>query len=123
MLYYLTFNVIISYMKGASKEKLNARIRRLRKGAKLTQNDVAAALQINRVAVVSIEAGKRKVSADEVLILCELFGCSTDELLLGVHEEDSPFLKAFMALDKKDRKEVMEWIEFKLQKGKGRVVA
>ena len=116
MLQYLSFYDTISIM-GSKSEELHTRIRRMRKGANLRQDEVATRLHVNRMAIVSMEAGRRKVSTDELLLLCDLFHCSADDLLTGGHkEENTPFMRTFLSLNKSDRKEVMELMEFKLQR-------
>lgn len=117
MLLFLSFYDRISCMSGVSTEKLHTRIRRMRKSAQLTQDELASFLHVKRMAVVSMEAGNRKVSADELMLLCNLFRCSADELLTGSRKnDDAAFLKTYLSLNKGDREEVMELMEFKLQR-------
>ncbi len=46
-----------------------------------TQEDVAQVLGVHRVAVTEIEAGRRKLSAVELVLLAEWLGCPVTELL------------------------------------------
>ena len=55
----------------------------MRKESRLTQEVIAASLHINRLTVGAIEAVKRRITADELSSLCDLFHCSADELLFG----------------------------------------
>ena len=104
-------------MKPRATEKMHERIRRLRKEARLTQEEIASSLHINRMAVVSMESGSRKVSADELMALCDALHCSADEILYGKRQDD-PVLLTYNALNSRDRKEVLELMEFKLQRRK-----
>jgi len=91
------------------------RIKKARKEIRLSQEDVAKHLGLNRTAVVEIEAGKRKISSEELKKFCELFGKTADELLYGntTSDVDLILLRNFAALDEADQKEIMGLIEFK----------
>lgn len=118
MLYYITIYVRIYNMaKENAKEQLHVRLRRMRKDARLTQEEIASALDINRLSVVAMEAGNRRVSADELSQLCRLFHCTADELLFGEKKEKGKsFYRAFEALDTSDKEEVLELMEFKIRR-------
>jgi transcriptional regulator with XRE-family HTH domain len=103
-------------------KKLSDRIREARKKLNLSQEYVAKYLGVGRSAVVDIESGKRKVSADELGKLSELFLIPVDELLNG-RTASSPsqvFARSFEALDESDQTEILNLIEFKMAM-KGRV--
>lgn len=95
--------------------KLYERIKKLRTNLHLSQEYVAKILGVNRNAIVEIEAGKRKVSAEELGKLGELFKVSTDELLNGrqVEMPITMFARKFEELDEADQKEILNLIEFK----------
>lgn len=95
--------------------KLHERIKKLRTNLHLSQEYVAKILGVNRNAIVEIEAGKRKVSAEELGKLGELFKVSTDELLNGrqVEMPATMFARKFEELDEADQKEILNLIEFK----------
>lgn len=63
------------------KETFGERIRRLRKDRKLKQEQVAAALSVNRKAVSHYENDVREPSFETLIRLSELFRVSTDYLL------------------------------------------
>ena len=63
------------------KETFGERIRRLRKERKLKQEQVAAALSVNRKAVSHYENDVREPSFETLIRLSELFRVSTDYLL------------------------------------------
>lgn len=95
--------------------KLNERIKNARKQLYLSQEYVANFLGVNRNAIIEIESGKRKVSAEELGKFSELFHITTDELLHGNNDYTSGqiFIKNFELLDENDQKEILNLIEFK----------
>ena len=94
---------------------LGERIRKLRNDLHLSQEYVANYLGVRRAAVVEIESGKRKVSADELVKFSELFLVSADELLHGSKAElpAQVFARSFSSLDESDQREILNLIEFK----------
>lgn len=96
-------------------KKMNERIKKLRLGLHLSQEYVANFLGVNRSAIVEIESGKRKVSAEELGKFGELFQISTDELLRGKSTSmpEQIFARKFGSLDETDQREILNLIEFK----------
>lgn len=95
--------------------KINERIKNARSNLHLSQEYVANYLGVNRTAVVEIESGKRKVSAEELGKFSELFQIPSDELLYG-KSTSMPiemFARKFGSLDENDQKEIINLIEFK----------
>lgn len=94
---------------------LYERIKEARTELHLSQDYVAKFLGVNRTAIVEIESGKRKVSADELGKFSELFQIPTDELLNGRSTEMPVrmFARRFGALDEADQQEILNLIEFK----------
>lgn len=71
-----------------TKNVIGTRVRDLRRDRKWTQKDLAAqleiaGLQISEITILRIEKDERLVRDVEVVKLAEIFGISTDELLLG----------------------------------------
>ncbi|MBQ7386896.1 MAG: helix-turn-helix transcriptional regulator [Clostridia bacterium] len=67
------------------ERKIGNNIRKLREKAGLTQEQVAARLQINgcditRSAVAKIEVGQRHLYPDEIIILKEILSSTYDEI-------------------------------------------
>lgn len=91
------------------------RIKEARTELHLSQDYVAKFLGVNRTAIVEIESGKRKVSADELGKFSELFQIPADELLNGRSTEMpvQMFARRFGALDEADQQEILNLIEFK----------
>lgn len=94
---------------------LYERIKEARTELHLSQDYVAKFLGVNRTAIVEIESGKRKVSADELGKFSELFQIPADELLNGRCTEMpvQMFARRFGALDEADQQEILNLIEFK----------
>ena len=65
----------------AKPNSLAARLRVARERSGLSQEFVAAKLDLKRPAVSEIEAGRRKVKAEELAILADLYHVSVDWLL------------------------------------------
>lgn len=107
--------IYVKNLEEGSNMKLHERIKKLRTNLHLSQEYVAKILGVNRNAIVEIEAGKRKVSAEELGKLGELFKVSTDELLNGrqVEMPITMFARKFEELDEADQKEILNLIEFK----------
>ena len=80
-------------IKGEKMPNLNERLRDYRKESKITQEQIAKVLGINRCAVVEMESGRRKVSAEELIKLSEFYKITIDELVYGEKTEAS--LEAF----------------------------
>ena len=59
----------------------------LRKKAGLSQQYIADHLGISQGAVSQWEQGLSMPSADKLLLLAKLLGCTTDELLEGISEK------------------------------------
>jgi transcriptional regulator with XRE-family HTH domain len=95
--------------------KLAERLKKARNGLHLSQEFVSKQLNINRASVVQIEAGKRRVSAEELSQFSKLYGYSVDELLYGNRPEmpRTMFARGFSELDETDQNEILSLIEFK----------
>ena len=94
---------------------LGQRLKKTRGSHKFTQEYVAEKLGISRSAVSQIERGKRKVSSNELDVLSNIFGISTDELLKGNQVElpSQIFARKFEELYESDQNEILNLIEFK----------
>ena len=98
-------------------EKVNERIKDLRMQLHLSQDYVAKYLGMNRSTYTQMENGKRKVLADEVAKLSDLFGVTTDSLLSNTElsRPAAVFARSFEKLDERDQAEIMNLIRFKEQ--------
>lgn len=72
-------------MNAATEKKIGNNIRKLRERAGLTQEQVAAKLQlcgcdITRSAVAKIEVGQRHLYPDEIILLRDILSASYEEI-------------------------------------------
>lgn len=93
------------------------RIKALRSQLHLSQDYVAKFLGISRSTYTQLENGNRKVLADEVAQLSNLFGVSADSLLndAEISQPATIFARSFERLDERDQAEIMNLIRFKEQ--------
>lgn len=63
------------------RAQISARLRTAREAAGLSQGQVAKLMGLHRPTISEIEAGRRRVSADELTQLAEIYGTSTDWIL------------------------------------------
>lgn len=84
-------------MSEDEKRKLiAARIRQARQLAGLSQGQVAKLMKLHRPSITEVEAGNRRVSADELSLFSEIFDVSTVWLLGDAEEKlasDDPRLQ------------------------------
>jgi transcriptional regulator with XRE-family HTH domain len=101
-------------MKGETV--MNERLKQARKALKLSQEFVAKQMELPRTTIVAIEAGNRKVSAEELAKFSELYGVNIDELMYGIVSEDTEikaFARTFSELSDVDKKEIINLMNFK----------
>lgn len=93
------------------------RIKELRTQLNLSQDYVAKHLGISRSTYTQMENGNRKVLADEVAQLSEIFGVTADSLLneTEISQPATMFARSFERLDERDQAEIMNLIRFKEQ--------
>ena len=96
---------------------INERIKELRTQLHLSQDYVANFLGVNRSTYTQMENGKRKVLAEEIAKLSNLFGVSADTLLNDskISQPAAMFARSFEKLDERDQAEIMNLIRFKNQ--------
>jgi transcriptional regulator with XRE-family HTH domain len=68
--------------------KLNERLRTAREQAGLSQGQVARLLDVHRPTISEIEAGRRRVTADELAKFSELYDVSIDWLTSTQADDD-----------------------------------
>jgi transcriptional regulator with XRE-family HTH domain len=95
------------------RDKIAARLKDARVLAGLSQAQAADKLGLQRPAISDIEAGKRKVSAEEIIQFADLYRVSTSWLLL---EEDENQVQKFAArelnkLKPDDIKKLLDFIK------------
>jgi len=82
-------------------EKLGIKIKKIREKIDLSQEALAIKLGISRVAVSQIENGNRKIAAEELVKLAEIFNIPTDVLLNIKKDIEVVFEKALKQSEKK----------------------
>ena len=96
---------------------INERIKNYRNQLHLSQEYVANFLGINRATYTQMENGNRKITAEDVSKLSELFGVTADALLNEnkLSQPATVFARSFEKLDENDQAEIMNLIKFKEQ--------
>ena len=79
-----------------SKSELHLRLRSAREAAGLTQAQVAKKLHLHRPTLSEIEAGRRRVTADELRAMAEVYGVSLEWLASG-HSDGQADARILMA--------------------------
>jgi transcriptional regulator with XRE-family HTH domain len=79
----------------SEREKIAKRIKEARMMAGLSQAQAAEKLNLQRPAISDIEGGKRKVTAEEIIQIAELYKVDTSWLLLRDDENESQMSEHF----------------------------
>lgn len=97
--------------------RINERVKEYRNKLHLSQEYVASFLGVNRATFTQMENGKRKITAEDISKLSELFGVTADTILNGnsVSGPTTVFARSFEKLDDNDKAEIMNLIRFKEQ--------
>jgi len=111
----MIYNNYGTLLGGKNMRELFERIKDARTELHLSQEYVAKYMELNRTAIVEIEAGKRKVSAEELGKFSQLFKISVEQLLNGkmTAMPETIFARNFGELDESDQQEILNLIEFK----------
>ena len=96
---------------------INERIKNYRNQLHLSQEYVANFLGINRATYTQMENGNRKITAEDISKLSDLFGVTADALLNEnkLSQPATVFARSFEKLDENDQAEIMNLIKFKEQ--------
>ncbi len=103
-------------MQELNYKKIGERLRKLRKYMGLTQEQVASILNLGRDAILRIEKGDRKIDLQELINFSKLYNISLDELTTEEHiinKNNIAFARGFNELSEKDKKEIINLIEYK----------
>lgn len=98
------------------RKAIAARLRLARESSGLSQGQVAKRLKMHRPTISEIEAGRRRVSAEEVAVFAELFGVDANWITEGSKGDASESDKILLAarelskLKDKDLQRLMELI-------------
>ena len=96
--------------------KYSEKLKIAREFLELTQDQVASALDMTRNSIVNIENNKRSVKSDELYKFSKLYGISMEEIVSNqeIDVNDIVFEKRFKMLNEKDKKEVINLVNFKI---------
>ena len=97
-------------------KNLGTRLKEAREYLGLTQEDVAKLMGVSRVIITNIEAGTRKVSAEELSKFSKIYGWTMEELMEGEKAETEAvqmFARTFNELSDEDQNEILNLIKFK----------
>jgi transcriptional regulator with XRE-family HTH domain len=76
-------------MKQDNSTTIPARLRQAREAAGLSQGQVAKKMDFHRPTITEIEAGRRRVSAEELSIFADIYGVSVNWLVHGFVAEEN----------------------------------
>lgn len=97
------------------RKAIGASIARSRQTAGLTQEDVAERLGIGPEAVSRLERGVGSITAERLVILADMFGCRSDQLLLGASsrqdDQGAAIARLMEDLPLEDRRFILENVE------------
>lgn len=103
----------------AENAEVGRRLRSARETLGLTQEDVAAALKLQRTSVIAMEAGKRNVTALELRRLARLYRRDVawllgegEETLDNTAAENQALFRATAQLSEEDKDQVLRFAEF-----------
>ena len=96
-------------------EKIGLKLRKAREYMGLTQEQVANILNLGRDAILRIEKGTRKIDAEELKKLSQLYKISMNEIMEDKEytSNSQAFARGFEELSEKDKKEILDLIKFK----------
>jgi len=94
------------------REKIAIRLKEARIFAGLSQAQAADRLDLQRPAISEIESGKRKVSAEELIIFANLYKVDTSWLLLNDKENETEQFKfAARELSKLSQEDIQKLLD------------
>lgn len=102
-------------MKEINYEKVGFKLKKAREYLNLTQEQVANILKLGRDAIIRIEKGTRKITADELANFSRLYKISMEDIVNErvLEYTDQAFARGFESLSDKDKKEILDLIKFK----------
>jgi DNA-binding XRE family transcriptional regulator len=62
------------------RKYLGKRVKELRKSTGISQEVVAAILNITRTSICNIETGRQGLTAENVVMMCQLFKCTPNDI-------------------------------------------
>lgn len=77
------------FYKTESGDNLQTRIQELRKARKITQNELADAVNVTRQTIISLENGRYNASLVLAHKIAQFFGISIEEIFIFDEEEEN----------------------------------
>jgi len=116
--------MVQQHFSPSHQNQVGARIRALRKGRNLTQTELSEKIGILQSDLSRMEKGEYKVGLDtlfKILAVFELDMASffDDAAAARSADDDRQLWKDFLALDDEARREVRDFIRFKMSQRKG----
>lgn len=114
--------MVQQHLSLSRQNSVGARIRALRKGRNLTQMELSEKIGVLQSDLSRMEQGEYKVGLDtlfKILAVFELDMASFFDEGVAAAEDDRQLWKDFLALDPEARREVRDFIRFKMSQGKG----
>lgn len=68
--------------------RLGDRIREQRKARRITQEELARVLELNRTSVVNIERGRQRIAVHQLVRIADHLGCAPGDLIPSADEEN-----------------------------------
>ena len=102
-------------LKKLDYSKIGIKLKKAREYLNLTQEQVANILNLGRDAILRIEKGTRKVSAEELSNFSQLYKISMEELVDNhdILNNEQVYARGFSKLSKEDQKEILNLIKLK----------
>jgi transcriptional regulator with XRE-family HTH domain len=108
------------HFSGGRVNLVGARIRQLRKSRKLTQTALSERIGVQQSDLSRMEKGEYKVGLDTLFKVLSVFELDMatffDGSIEAPDEDDSEAWRDYLRLDSDSRREVQEFIRFKMQK-------
>ncbi len=102
-------------MKSFDNKKIGEKLRKAREYLELTQEQVAKILGVGRDAIIRIEKGSRKITAEELSDFSRLYNVSMDDIVNDkiIMTNEQVYARGFENLSEKDQKEILDLIKLK----------
>ena len=102
-------------MKEVNYKNIGIKLRKAREYLNLTQEQVADILDLGRDAIIRIEKGTRKISADELNDFSRLYKISMDEIMNDTPyvSNEQAYARGFEKLSLRNQKEILDLIKLK----------
>jgi len=115
--------MVQQHFSPSRQNQVGARIRALRKGRNLTQTELSEKIGVLQSDLSRMEKGEYKVGLDTLFKILGVFeldmGSFFDDSTSPSAEDDRQLWKDFLALDEEGRREVRDFIRFKMSQRKG----